>query len=89
MQTYLGDLEMLGNEAENIVMSALGAPIPLQTKQELMEKFVLVVERMKPVHEYVSQNPEFECKAACANAYTRLKSHMLVLLGRNLEMYSV
>ena len=86
MQTYLWDLEMLDHEVENILLSSAGARISVQTKAALIERFTPVVDRMKPVHEYVNQHPDFEYKAACAEAYARLTLHILRLTAHNSRM---
>jgi hypothetical protein len=83
MQTYLYDLIMLDNEVVNILMSAGSGPISEQSKSELIDKFTPVLDRMKPVHEYVSRTPEFDLLLDCAHAYAELKLHMTALMAHN------
>ena len=89
IEGYLNDLVMLDNEVVNILLSAGSGPVSTQSKSDLMEKFYPVVERMKPVHEYVSQNPEFDLMLDCAHAYSQLKSHMIALLERNSQVEQI
>ena len=83
IEQYLADMEMLCNEAENTLISAGDHYISLRAKEELMEKFAPVTERMKPLQEYLNFFPEYPRWADCASAYDKLNLHMEAMLKHN------
>jgi hypothetical protein len=83
VQTYLADLEELTMEVDAILFTSQDAPISNHVKSELKNKFMPVTERMKPLHEYANEFPDFYLWGACNTAHERLGVKMEALFKHN------
>jgi hypothetical protein len=83
VQTYLADLDDLSLEIDAIIYCSNEDPISNQVKVGLKNKFLPVMARMKPLHEYVNAFPDFHLWADCNTAYAQLVFKMETLLKHN------
>ena len=86
VQTYLANLEDLSLEIDAIIYCSNNGPISNQVKIGLKNKFVPVMERMKPLHEYASAFPNFYLWADCNTVYGQLAFKMETLLKHNKQV---
>ena len=82
-------MEILAQEAENIVQSAEESPIHSSTKAAFLFKIDPVIERMKPLKEYQSQFPDDPRWTHCAEAFQLLSFHMEALMKHNKRVIQI
>ena len=86
VQTYLADLENLSLDIDAILYCSKDGLISNQEKVGLKNKFVPVMARMKPLHEYANAFPEFHLWADCNTAYGQLAFKVETLLKHNKQI---
>jgi hypothetical protein len=86
VQTYLADLDDLSLEIDAIIYCSKDALISNQVKVGLKNKFLPVMARMKPLHEYVNTFPDFHMWAECNTAYAQLQTKLETLLKHNKQV---
>jgi hypothetical protein len=89
IQQYLVDMEMLAQEAENIVLSAEDKPIHSSAKEAFLVKIDPVLHRMKPLQEFQSVFPDDPRWAHCAEAFQVLSFHMQELMQHNKRVIQI